>query len=192
MNTEALIYVKHYINQLQDEINSLPLEQIVNIAKILREAQLKGKRIFIIGNGGSAAAAAHATCDLGKNTRKPDQPRLRVINLVENISGLTAYANDEGYENVFSEPLLSLAERGDILMAISGSGNSPNIIKALETARLIGVTSIGITGFEGGKMKSLVDYCLIAPSHNMERIEDIHLIINHLFTGLIRNAAQFS
>ncbi len=190
MKQEASFYVREYLDHLIEDIKALPIEQIVAVANVLRTAQLKGKRIFVMGNGGSAAAAAHFTCDLGKNTRQPDQPRLRVISLVDNLSGLTAYANDEGYENVFSEPLLSLAEEGDVAVAISGSGNSPNVLKAMETAKRLGVITIGLTGFEGGRLKSMVDYCIVVPSHNMERIEDLHLILNHLFTGLIRNAAK--
>ena len=192
MKQEASFYIKEYLDRLIEDIKALPAEQIITVADVLRTAQLKGKRIFVMGNGGSAAAAAHFTCDLGKNTRQPDQPRLRVISLVDNLSGLTAYANDEGYENVFSEPLLSLAEQGDVAVAISGSGNSPNVLKAMETAKRLGVITVGLTGFEGGKLKSMVDYCIVVPSHNMERIEDLHLILNHLFTGLIRNAAKFS
>jgi len=192
MKQEASFYIKEYLDRLIEDIKALPVEQIITVADVLRTAQLKGKRIFVMGNGGSAAAAAHFTCDLGKNTRQPDQPRLRVISLVDNLSGLTAYANDEGYENVFSEPLLSLAEQGDVAVAISGSGNSPNVLKAMETAKRLGVITVGLTGFEGGKLKSMVDYCIVVPSHNMERIEDLHLILNHLFTGLIRNAAKFS
>jgi D-sedoheptulose 7-phosphate isomerase len=79
---------------------------------------------------------------------------------------------------------------GDVAVAISGSGNSPNVLKAMETAKRLGVITIGLTGFEGGRLKSMVDYCIVVPSHNMERIEDLHLILNHLFTGLIRNAAK--
>lgn len=191
MKTEAKAYVQKYLDHLIEDIKALSIDQIIEVAEVLRTAQIQGKRIFIMGNGGSAAAAAHLTCDLGKNTRQPDQPRLRVISLVDNIAGLTAYANDEGYENVFSEPLLSLAEKGDVAIAISGSGNSPNVLKAMETAKQLGVITIGLTGFEGGKLRSMVDYCLVVPSHNMERIEDLHLILNHLFTGLIRNAVQF-
>ena len=190
MKTESELYALQYIEYLIEEIKALPMKQIIEIAEVLHQAQLKGKHIFIFGNGGSAAAAAHITCDLGKNTRLPEQPRLKVISLVDSISSLTAYANDEGYENVFSEPLLSLAELGDVAIAISGSGNSPNVLKAVETAKHLGVTTIGLTGFEGGKLKSMVDICVVVPSNNIERIEDIHLIINHLITGLLRSTAK--
>jgi D-sedoheptulose 7-phosphate isomerase len=99
---------------------------------------------------------------------------------------MMAYANDEGYDNVFSEPLLSLAEKGDVAIAISGSGNSPNVLKGVHTARQLGLKCIGLTGFEGGKLKETVDTCLVVPSNSMEQIEDVHLIINHILTGLLR------
>ena len=127
-------------------------------------------------------------CDFGKNTRSPDRRRMRVISLNDNIPTMMAYANDEGYENVFSEPLISLAEEGDIAIAISGSGNSPNVLKGVQTANQLGLKTIGLTGFEGGKLVGLVDKCLIVPSNSMEQIEDVHMIIDHLLTGLLRSA----
>jgi D-sedoheptulose 7-phosphate isomerase len=99
---------------------------------------------------------------------------------------MTAYANDEGYENVFSEPLLSLAESGDVAIAISGSGNSPNVLKGVQIAKELELKTIGLTGFEGGKLKDMVDICLVVPSDSMEQIEDVHLIVNHILTVLLR------
>ena len=141
-----------------------------------------------MGNGGSAATAAHMACDFAKNTRMPGLPRLKAVSLADNLATLTAYANDEGYENVFSEPLRTLAEAGDVVIAISGSGNSPNIIKGLQTARELGLTTVGLTGFQGGKLKDYADICLIVDSDSIERIEDAHLVIDHILTGLLRNA----
>ncbi len=99
---------------------------------------------------------------------------------------MTAYANDEGYENVFSEPLLSLAESGDVAIAVSGSGNSPNVLKGVQIAKELELKTVGLTGFEGGKLKDMVDTCLVVPSDSMEQIEDVHLIVNHILTGLLR------
>lgn len=190
MKEDAVLYGNHYIQMLVKELNSISTEKIAKISTVLRSARQSKNKVFIFGNGGSAATASHMACDFGKNTRQPDQPRLKVISLPDSLAGLTAYANDEGYENVFSEPLLSLAEAGDIAIAISASGNSPNVLKGIQTARQMGLKTIGLTGFEGGKIKKMVDICLVVASDSMERIEDIHLIINHILTGLLRNASK--
>lgn len=191
MKEEALFHGNHYIQLLVKELNSISTKRIVEISTALQVARENKKRVFVFGNGGSAATASHMACDLSKNTRQPGQPPLKVISLVDNLAELTAYANDDGYENIFSQPLLSLAEAGDIAIAISGSGNSPNVLNGIHTARQMGLTTIGLTGFKGGKLKEIVDICLVVASDSIERIEDIHLIVNHILTGLLRNASQF-
>ena len=191
MKKGAILYGNQYIQLLIKDLNSLSTEKIVEISAALRNARQNKKSVFVFGNGGSAATASHMACDFSKNTRQPEQPRLKVISLVDSIAGLTAYANDEGYENVFSELLLSLAEAGDIAIAISGSGNSPSVLKGIQTARQMGLKTIGLTGFEGGKLKKMVDICLVVASDSIERIEDMHLIINHILTGLLRNVSQY-
>jgi len=188
---EAVLFGNQYIKLLVKELNSISTKKISEISIALRNAQQNKKSVFVFGNGGSAATASHMACDFGKNTRQPEQPRLKVISLVDSLAGLTAYANDEGYENVFSEPLLSLAEAGDVAIAISGSGNSPSVLKGIQTARQMGLKTIGLTGFEGGKLKKMVDICLVVASDSIERIEDMHLIINHILTGLLRNVSQY-
>jgi len=191
MKEDAVLFGNQYIQLLVKELNSISTEKIYEISTALHNARQSKKRVFVFGNGGSAATASHMACDFCKNTRQPEKPRLKVISLVDSLAGLTAYANDEGYENVFSEPLLSLAEVGDIAIAISGSGNSPNVLKGIQTARQIGLKTIGLTGFKGGKLKKIVDICLVVASDSIERIEDIHLIINHILTGLLRDASQY-
>ena len=161
MKEDAVLYGNQYIQLLIKELNSISTERITEIGTALRNAQQNKKRVFVFGNGGSAATASHMACDLGKNTRQPEEPRLKVISLVDSLAGLTAYANDEGYENVFSEPLLSQAEAGDIAIAISGSGNSPNVLKGIQTARQMGLKTIGLSGFEGGKLKNMVDIIML-------------------------------
>ena len=184
-------FVKSYIDQLNEVLNALPSEKFLEINKTLLEARETGKQIFVIGNGGSAAAASHMVCDFNKNTREAGKKRMRAICLNDNTPSVLAYANDEGYDIIFSEQLLSLGQSGDILIAISGSGNSANIIKAIETARQMNIKVIGLTGFKGGKMKELTDICLVVPSGSMEIIEDVHLIINHILAGLLRGAVMY-
>jgi len=184
-------FVKSYIDQLNEVLNALPSEKFLEINKTLLEARETGKQIFVIGNGGSAAAASHMVCDFNKNTREAGKKRMRAICLNDNTPSVLAYANDEGYDIIFSEQLLSLGQSGDILIAISGSGNSANIIKAIETARQMNIKVIGLTGFKGGKMKELTDICLVVPNDSMEMIEDVHLIINHILAGLLRGAVMY-
>ena len=116
---------------------------------------------------------------------------MRAICLNDNVPSVMAYANDEGYQVIFSEQLLALGQPGDILIAISGSGNSGNILTAIQTAREMKIKVIGLTGFQGGKMKALTDICLVVPSDSMEMIEDLHLIINHILAGLLRGAVLY-
>jgi len=172
-------------------LSALPEDKFYEINAALQDARETGKQIFTAGNGGSAAAASHMVCDFGKNTREAGKQRMRAICLNDNIPSVMAYANDEGYEVIFSEQLLALGQPGDILIAISGSGNSANILKVIETARQMQIKVIGLTGFQGGKMKAMTDICLVVPSDSMEIIEDVHLIINHILAGLLRGAVMF-
>jgi D-sedoheptulose 7-phosphate isomerase len=190
MNTNEN-FVKLYTSQLTDVLKALPEDKFLEITTVLQDAQETGKLVFVIGNGGSAAAASHMVCDFGKNTRQAGKNRLRAICLNDNTPSVMAYANDEGYNVIFSEQLLSLGNPGDVLIAISGSGNSANILSALETARQMKIKIIGLTGFEGGKMKAMTDICLVVPSQSMEIIEDVHLIINHILAGLLRGAVMY-
>ncbi len=188
---EKVNFVKMYTGQLTEILNALPEDKFKEINNVLQDARETGQQIFVVGNGGSAAAASHMVCDFGKNTREAGKNRMRAICLNDNIPSVMAYANDEGYEVIFSEQLLALGKPGDVLIAISGSGNSANILKVMETARQMQIKIIGLTGFEGGKMKDMTDICLIVPSDSMEMIEDVHLIINHILAGLLRGAVMY-
>jgi len=179
-------HIRGYLNELQDLIDRLPVEQIDRVIEVLREARRQRKQIFTMGNGGSASTASHFVCDLAKNTRLENYPPFRVIGLSDNIPAMLAYANDEGYENVFSQQLASLVEPGDVVIAISASGNSPNVLKAVEVARKAGATTIGFTGFDGGKLAGMVDINLLVPSHSIEQVEDLHLVLEHMITKNLR------
>jgi len=184
--SDNLHTINSYLSALKQVIKDFPVEALAQITEILQNARENSATVFICGNGGSWATAAHMVCDFGKNTRMAKNNRLKVIGLGDNIPSLTAYANDEGYERVFAEPLLSLVSPGDVLIAISGSGNSPNVLQAVESAKQMGATTIGLTGFQGGQLKDCVDYSLIIPSDNMEIIEDFHMIVDHLLTVCLR------
>ena len=172
-------------------LQNLPQADIARTIDILTQARTEGKRIFVMGNGGSAAMASHFACDLGKGTVQEGKTRFKVLSLNDNIPLLTAYANDFGYETVFAEPLASLAEPGDVAMAISSSGNSPNVLRAMDVARERGLTTIGITGFKGGKLKEKVDVRVIAPADPrhpdaMQHAEDGQWVILHAIFVAIR------
>lgn len=184
--SDNLNTIKNYLTALSQVIEHFPIENLAEISELLQKTRDDQATIFICGNGGSWATAAHMVCDFGKNTRIPGKNRIKVIGLGDNIPSLTAYANDEGYDRVFAEPLMNLMSPGDLLIAISGSGNSSNVLRAVETAKQIGGTTIGLTGFEGGQLKDMVDYPLVIPSDSMEIIEDFHMIVDHLLTICLR------
>ena len=187
MMPDDLTTIDGYLAQLSQVIGALPRQPLLDILKQLRQARDEKRRIFVFGNGGSAATASHMVCDLMKNAVKPKRARLKVIGLADSVPTMSAYANDEGYEYVFAQPLESLGEAGDLAIAISGSGDSPNVLKGVETARRKGMATIGLTGMGGGKLKELVDICLVVPSDSMEQVEDMHIVIDHLLTIALRS-----
>lgn len=182
-------FAKNYLSGLKDVLDRLPLKPIDDIVRAIEQARDEARQIFVIGNGGSAATASHMMNDLCKGTlgHKGDAPwpRLRVIALTDNVSLMTAWANDTDFDHVFSEPLKNLAQRGDVLVAISASGNSPNIIAAVEAAKQIGVTVIGLAGFTGGKLSKMADVSLVVPSDGYGPVEDIHMILDHIITSYL-------
>lgn len=188
---------KSYVEDLQRLLGDLPWCEIEQVCDVLYQAYLRDKTVFLFGNGGSAALASHMACDLGKGTFAPEHvpltgvKRFKVLSLTDNVPMISAWANDTAYENVFAEQLANFAQPGDVAFGISGSGNSPNVLKALETGRAAGATTVGLIGRQGGKMKSLVDYAIIVPCDHMQRIEDAHLAISHiLFLELRRRISH--
>jgi D-sedoheptulose 7-phosphate isomerase len=172
--------VKEYISSITEAIQQLPIELIEEVIDTLHAARLAERQIFIMGNGGSASTASHFVCDLAKNTRKEGWPHYKVIGLTDNMAIFSAYANDEGYENVFAQQLESLINPGDLVIGISASGNSPNVLKAMEVAEKHGATKIGFTGFAGGKLGQMVDLHINIPNNNYGQIEDIHMMLEHM------------
>jgi len=169
-----------YIKGLQSTLDTLPMERIEQAVSLLHQARIDGRKIFIMGNGGSAATASHFVCDLAKNTRQVGRPHFKVVGLTDNMSMLSALANDEGYENVFIQQLENLLNAGDIVIAISASGNSLNVIKAVAYARDMNAVTIGFTGYDGGKLGKMVDLNLHIKSTCIEHVEDIHLVLEHV------------
>lgn len=179
--------IQNYISVLQLTMDKLPRQPIVAAIDTLQQARRKGSQVFILGNGGSASTASHFACDLSKNTRQEGLPHFRAIALTDNMALFSAYANDEGYENVFSEQLASLIRPEDVVIAISASGNSKNVIKAVEAAHKHQATVIGFTGFDGGCLKPLATINIHVNSDIIEHVEDIHLMLEHLIVKTIKD-----
>ncbi|WP_376792478.1 SIS domain-containing protein [Thermoflexus sp.] len=179
-------WIEEYFDGIHRALTALPHDTLLQVIAQIETTARDGHTIFLCGNGGSAATASHFACDLAKGTRRPSAPMVRVVALTDNIPLLTAWANDTEYRYVFAEQLRPLVRPGDLLIAISGSGNSPNVLEAVRVAREAGAFTIGLTGFQGGKLRELVDLCLIVPNTCMEQIEDIHLILQHTITTVLR------
>ncbi len=173
-------FILEYLESIGNIINKLDIENISEMIEAIKLAYQDDKRIFVFGNGGSAATANHFACDFGKNAIKDDNNRIKVISLSNSISSITACGNDIGFDTVFEEQLKNLMHDGDLVLCISASGSSPNIIRAVEYAKKRNGTVIGITGFCGGKLKELSDINVNVDSDSYEKIEDIHLIITHI------------
>ena len=175
-----ILNANQYFEELHRVMVSFPKDGIDQIANTLVGAYDAGKTVFLCGNGGSASLASHFACDLGKGTAYCNGgKRFRALSLTDNLPTLTAWANDSSYEDVFSEQLRNFVQPGDVALAISCSGNSRNVLNALQVAREAGAMTVGISGFQGGEMKSLCDICVVVPSNNMQIIEDLHLAMAH-------------
>lgn len=182
--------VTNYITLLQQTIDQLPKDKIVRVIDLLYSARFSGRQVFIMGNGGSASTASHFVCDLSKNTRREGWPRYKVIGLSDNMAVFSAYANDEGYENVFCEQLANLLLPDDIVIAISASGNSKNVVNAIQYAKDQNAFTIGFTGFDGGILGTLVDINLHINSDIIEHVEDLHLVLEHMIIKSLKERVQ--
>jgi len=181
-------FIKEYIKEVKTALDTLDIESINQAITMILKAYEKGSRVFILGNGGSASTATHMACDLGKGTLSRfydnKEKRLRVMSLVDNIALLTAYSNDLSFDHAFVQQLRNLIEKQDLVIVLSGSGNSKNLVKAINYAKDHGAKTIGILGFKtGGKLAELVDCSIIVQSNHYGPIEDVHLVMNHLLAS---------
>ena len=190
--------LKTYAQDLQEVLGTLPWDEIVRTVEVLWQCCLRGGRIFTMGNGGHCNTAAHMINDLAKHTVSSDnkqavvaqQFRFRTLCLNDSASFVTGIGNDMGFDQIFSEQVANWAEPGDVVLGISGSGNSKNILKAFEEARKRGATTICFSGFEGGKARGLADLCIVVPCHKMVQVEDVHLIISHMIADELKRLVQ--
>ena len=185
-------YLRTYVREAEATLEAPYLvEGVRRIVAILLRARAEDRTVIFFGNGGSASTASHFVTDIAKVAAGTDARgkgrRFRCLSLNDNVPGLTAWANDTDYSKVFAGPLRALAEKGDVVVAISGSGNSPNVLEAVRAAREMGLATIGLTGIGGGKLKDLVDVPVVVPSNSMQHVEDVHLIICHMLTAYLRD-----
>ena len=185
-------YSRSYIDYLSSVLNNISLTDIEKFVEVLLEARERESSIFFIGNGGSAATASHFANDIAIGTRTYVKP-FRAISLCDNQAVITAIANDDGYEKIFSQQLEVLLKKQDVVIAISASGNSPNLLDAIDTAKKMNTITVGISAFDGGEMKERVDVSLHVPTEKGEYgpAEDAHMVLDHLVSNylmrLVRN-----
>lgn len=183
-------FIDSYLLELKRCLDSLDKRVIERVSKILLTAYKKKKSVFLMGNGGGASTSSHMACDLSKGTLHrvydDDEPRLRVYSLTDNVSIITAYGNDLSYEDIFVQQLRNLVTAGDVVIVMSGSGNSANLLKAVRYAKKCRATSIGFLGFhDGGAVGKLVDHAIIVDSHHYGPCEDIQLVLDHIIVAWI-------
>lgn len=171
--------LNRYLRLVSQALQQIPQEALATIDNALWSTYARDSTIIVCGNGGSAATASHFACDLTKWTVRPGARRVRALALTDNVPVMTALSNDNGYTNVFVEQLMTHYRPGDLLFAISGSGNSPNVLAAVAWANAQGATTVGITGFDGGQLAGLARISLHVDTHHMPAVEDVHSTICH-------------
>ena len=187
---EAQASIDTYFSDLQEMVRAISQPHLQEILALLEETYRQGRRIFIMGNGGSAATASHFALDLAKNTIMPGAPRVKAISLTDHVPLITAWSNDTAYEHIFAEQLANMIEPGDLVIGISASGNSLNVINALKVAKKSRAATIGLLGARGGQIKQMVDAYVLAPGQNIEQEEDAHLILAHIITRHMREVVR--
>jgi len=177
--------ITNYLQNLQRVLAELDVGEIDTISGIFKKAYDEERTIFVIGNGGSASTASHLACDLNKGACLHAQKKFHVMPLTDNLPTILAIANDIGYDAIFVEQLKNFARPDDVVVGISGSGNSANVLKAIEYARQQGCTTIGVCGYDGGKLKQLVDCCFHVKVPDMQIVEDVHMILAHILMRVL-------
>lgn len=188
------VFAREYMTTLKEVIDSVAVEDVQAVIEVIEDAYRQDRQIFIAGNGGSAATASHMACDLAKTTLGKQHhsavQRFRVIALTDNVPLMTAWGNDANYDVIFAEQLRAFARPGDVLVVITGSGNSPNIVEAIKAARELGVETVGLLGFDGGIVRELLDTSLVVRSTNYGHIEDLHMVLTHLLTAYFKDRLE--
>ncbi len=175
-----------YLKGLRSCLEEIAEKDVIEIVDIIMKACSDGKKVIFMGNGGSATTASHFARDISIGTAKEGKPRVRAISLADSIAAITSLANDVGYNSVFKEQLIGQVDKGDVVIGISASGNSSNVLEAMEYARSAGAVTVGFIGFGGGKLKELSDKSIVLSSRDYGQVEDTHLVLDHIFTCLVK------
>ncbi|MBI3548169.1 MAG: SIS domain-containing protein [Elusimicrobia bacterium] len=183
---DASAFARWYREQIVAKWQTLDTAAVAKVAALIEEARDRGRQVFVMGNGGSAAAASHFAVDLSKTAAAPGKPPLRCISLSDNAAYLTACGNDLGYEHVFARQLENLVQKGDLVLLISGSGNSPNVLEAAKLAKSRGALTIAFVGFDGGKLKGIADVSLHIDAKQYGVVEDMHMSLGHIIAFYLR------
>ena len=179
-----------YLAEVKAALKQIPLATVAAVAQELIRARLDERTVFVFGNGGSSATASHLASDLAKTAAVNGHRGLKTVCLSDNTALLTAWANDTSYDNIFAASLRGQVGPGDVAIGLSASGQSPNVLRAIEVARDAGATTVGLAGFDGGYLKELADICVVVPSYNYGPVEDIHLVLGHALTWALRRALE--
>lgn len=182
----AADFARWYRDRTREQWDALDLDALSRVAAVVEEAQAKGRFVWVCGNGGSAATSAHVGCDFGKTASKPGAKPLKCVSLSDNTAFMTAIGNDLSFDETFSRQLENVAAAGDVVILITGSGNSPNLLKVAELAKSRGAKVVGLLGFDGGKLKALCDESLLIPSDQYGVIEDLHMAVAHILTFYLK------
>lgn len=179
--------VEDYLTTLKKTIDALNRKEILCFLSALLKARDEERTIFIMGNGGSAATASHFVCDFNKGLSVPGQKRFKFICLNDNVPSMMAYGNDSSYDDIFVEQLQNFLRPGDLVIGISGSGNSMNVVKAVEYANDHGAETLCLLGYNGGKLKHISQKCIHVDIDNMQIVEDVHMILDHMGMSVLKN-----
>lgn len=178
--------IEDYLKGLRSCLDEISKQDIEDIVDIIIAAYKEGRQIFIMGNGGSATTACHFARDLQIGTAVEGKPRVKAFSLTDNVALVTALANDNDYSSIFKEQLVGQIEEGDVVIGISASGNSPNVLRGIEFARSQGAVTVGLIGFGGGKLKDFTHKCVVLSSQDYGQVEDIHLTLDHIISYLVK------
>jgi D-sedoheptulose 7-phosphate isomerase len=183
-STRAVL--QDHIDTVREALACIPIPSVERVVDIIMDAYAGKRHLYIVGNGGSAATATHFACDLSKATIVDGRTRMRVTSLTDNVALVTAWANDTSYERVFAEQLMSLVNPCDVVIAVSASGNSPNVLAAVDVARAMGAVTVALVGFSGGALRTVVDAAIHIPISDYGVVEDCHLVLEHAITDSVR------
>lgn len=186
MSRDKSAHIRNYLDTVSAVLRELREEQIIAALDLFETVYRNDKTVYICGNGGSWATASHWVCDFSKGATAAGKRRFKMFSVGDNVPMLTAYGNDVNYESIFAEPIRTYARPGDLVVLITASGNSPNILRAAEAARENGATTLGLIGFGGGKLAALVDHQITVACREYGPVEDLHMILDHIISLHIR------